>query len=93
MQNLRMKYVDSKKLSETQFKRYTGISCSTFDSMVEQLKMYVPTKGRPTKLSIEDQILLYLSYEREYRTLFHATSYDVSKPTCFKSRPSRGGTD
>ncbi|TCB50295.1 transposase family protein [Acinetobacter terrestris] len=82
MHNLRMKYVDSKKLSETQFKRYTGISCSTFDLMVEQLKMNVPAKGRPTKLSIEDQILLCLSYWREYRTLFHvATSYGVSEPT------------
>ncbi len=56
-----MKYIDSKKLSETQFKRYTGISWSTFDLMVEQLKMHVPAKGRPTKLSIEDQILLCLS--------------------------------
>ncbi|WP_228146066.1 helix-turn-helix domain-containing protein [Acinetobacter sp. ANC 4558] len=44
--------------------------------------MHVPTKGRPTKLSIEDQILLCLSYWREYRTLFHvATSYGVSEPT------------
>lgn len=82
MHNLRMKYIDSKKLSEIQFKRYTGISWSTFDLMVEQLKMHVPTKGRPTKLSIEDQILLCLSYWREYRTLFHvATSYGVSEPT------------
>ncbi|WP_180170355.1 transposase family protein [Acinetobacter sp. YH12027] len=78
-----MKYIDSKKkLSDPQFKRYTGISWSTFDLMVEQLKMYVPAKGRPTKLSIEDQILLCLSYWREYRTLFHvATSYGVSEPT------------
>ena len=77
-----MKYIDSKKLSETQFKRYTGISWSTFDLMVEQLKMHVPTKGRPAKLSIEDQILLCLSYWREYRTLFHvATCYGVSEPT------------
>ena len=82
MHNLRMKYIDSKKLSETQFKRYTGISWSTFDLMVEQLKMHVPAKGRPPKLSIEDQILLCLSYWREYRTLFHvATSYGVSEPT------------
>ena len=82
MHNLRMKYNDSKKLSETQFKRYTGISWSTFDLMVEQLKMHVPAKGRPTKLSIEDQILLCLSYWREYRTLFHvATNYGVSEPT------------
>ena len=82
MHNLRMKYIDSKKLSEAQFKRYTGISCSTFDLMVEQLKMHVPAKGRPPKLSLEDQILLCLSYWREYRTLFHvATSYGVSEPT------------
>ena len=82
MHNLRMKYIDSKKLSETQFKRYTGISWSTFDLMAEQLKMLVPAKGRPSKLSVEDQILLCLSYWREYRTLFHvATSYGVSEPT------------
>lgn len=50
--------------------------------MVEQLNMHVPAKGRPPKLSIEDQILLCLSYWREYRTLFHiATNYGVSEPT------------
>ena len=33
-------------------------------------------------MSIEGQILLCLSYWREYRTLFHvATSYGVSEPT------------
>ena len=82
MHNLWMKYIDLKKLSETQFKRYTGISWSTFDLMVEQLKMHIPAKGRPSKLSVEDQVLLCLSYWREYRTLFHvATSYGVSEPT------------
>ncbi len=82
MHNLRMKYIDSKKLSETQFKRYTGISWSTFDLMIGQLKMHIPAKGRPSKLSVEDQVLLCLSYWREYRTLFHvSTSYGVSEPT------------
>ncbi|WP_445346727.1 transposase family protein [Acinetobacter bohemicus] len=77
-----MKYIDSKKLSETQFKRYTGISCSTFYLMVEQLKKHVSTQGRPPRLSVEDQVLLCLSNWREYRTLFHvATSYGVSEPT------------
>ena len=80
--NLRMKYIDSKKLSETQFKRYTGISWSTFYLMVAQLQKHVPAKGRPPKLSAEDQVLLCVSYWREYRTLFHvATSYGVSEPT------------
>ena len=80
--NLRMKYIDSNQLSVPQFKRYTGISRSTFYLMVEQLKMHVPAKGRPPKLSLEDQVLLCLSYWREYRTLFHvATSYGVSEST------------
>ena len=82
MHNLLMKHIDSKKLSETQFKRYTGISWSTFYVMVEQLQKQVPAKGRPSKLSLEDQVLLCLSYWGEYRTLFHvATSYGVSEPT------------
>ena len=77
-----MKYIDSKKLSDPQFKRYTGISYSTFYLIVEQLKKHLPTTGRPAKLSLEDQVLLSLSYWREYRTLFHvATSYGVSEPT------------
>ena len=80
--NLRMKYIDLKKLSETQFKRYTGISYSTFYLMVEQLKKHVATQGRPPKLSVEDKLLLCLSYWREYRTLFHvAMSYGISEPT------------
>ncbi|OTG70310.1 DDE transposase family protein, partial [Acinetobacter terrae] len=36
-----MKYIDSNKLSDPQFKRYTGISWSTFYLMVEQLKKHV----------------------------------------------------
>ncbi|WP_228140758.1 transposase family protein [Acinetobacter sp. TGL-Y2] len=50
--------------------------------MVDQLQKHVPTKSRPPKLSIKDQILLCLNYWREYRTLFHvAISYGVSEPT------------
>ena len=88
--NLCMKYLDSKKLSDSQFKRYTGISRSTFSLMVEQMQMQISPKGRPAKLCIEDQVLLCLSYWREYRTLFHiATSYAVSEPTA--SRIVRSG--
>lgn len=77
-----MKYLDSKKVSDSQFKRYTGIFRSTFSLMVEQMQMQVPSKGRPPKLCLEDQVLLCLSYWREYRTLFHvAMSSGVSEPT------------
>lgn len=80
--NLFMKYLDSTKLSDSQFKRYTGISRSTFSLMVEQMQIQIPSKGRPPKLCLEDQVSLCLSYWREYRTLFHvAASYGVSEPT------------
>ncbi|WP_406878316.1 transposase family protein [Acinetobacter baumannii] len=50
--------------------------------MVEQLQKHVSAKGRPPKLSLEDQDLLCLSYWREYRTLFHvATRYGGLEPT------------
>ena len=49
---------------------------------IEQLQKHVPAKGRPPKLSLEDQVVLCLSYWREYWTLFHiATSCWVSEPT------------
>lgn len=71
-----MKYIDSKGLLGSQFKRYTGISRSTFSLMVEQIQ--IPSKGRLPKLCLEDQVLLCLSYWREYRPLFCvATSYGV----------------
>ncbi|MBJ8451814.1 transposase family protein [Acinetobacter bereziniae] len=42
----------------------------------------MPSRGRPPKLCLEDQVLLCLSYWREYLTLFHAaTSYGVSERT------------
>ncbi len=48
---------------------------------MSSIKQHVPEKGRASKLSLEDQIFLCLSYLREYRTLFLvATSYDVSEP-------------
>ena len=45
-----MKYLDSKKLSDSQFKRYTGISRLTFSLMVEQMQMQITSKGRPLKV-------------------------------------------
>src|SRR5690606_9884937 len=59
--NLRMKYIDSNKLSDPQFKRYTGISWSTFYLMVEQLQKHVSAKGRPPKLSLEGLFVILFS--------------------------------
>ncbi len=54
MHNLCVKYLDSKKLSDAQFKRYTGVSRSIFFLIVEQ--MQITPKGRPLKRCLKDQV-------------------------------------
>lgn len=69
-----MKYQQLQHLSLHDFKRYTGISKSTFDLMITSWNQYyfsASDAGRPSKLSPQDQILLALQYWREYRTYFH----------------------
>ena len=66
-----IKYETIRPLSDQAFKRLVGISWTTFHAMMEVLKQKAVTKGRPPKLSVEDQRLMSLSYWREYRTLFH----------------------
>ena len=56
-----MKYIDSNKLSDPQFKRYTGISWSTFYLMVEQLKKHVPTVGQSHQKKRPNFIEAFLS--------------------------------
>ncbi len=56
------------------FKRYTGIHKATFHEMLDAMQQYEAAKtksGRPSALSLEEQILLSLTYWREYRTLYH----------------------
>ena len=41
--------------------------------------------GRPLKLSYEDQVLMTLEYNREYRTYFHlGADYGMSESNCHK---------
>jgi hypothetical protein len=75
-----MKYAHIKSLSDSQFKRLVGIKISTFSEMLDviQVDRSDHHRGRPSKLGIEDQLLMTLSYWREYRTLFHtAMSYGI----------------
>ncbi len=80
-----MSYQKLKDLSPEAFHRFSGVKLETFGAMLEVLKAREGHKrrpGRPSKLSLEDQLLLTLSYWREYRTLFHiATSYGVHEST------------
>ena len=41
--------------------------------------------GRPSKLTVADQLLMALEYLREYRTYFHlGQSYGMSESSCYK---------
>lgn len=68
-----MNYEDVKNLKPGDFKRLFGVTKETFAAMCE---VVVETKqlhrhGRKSNLSIENQVLLTLSFWREYRTMFH----------------------
>jgi hypothetical protein len=80
-----MTYEKLKTLSPEDFKRQCGVRLTTFTAMLEVLKQRESNKkksGRPSKLSLEDQLLLTLMYWREYRSLFHiANSYGVHEST------------
>jgi hypothetical protein len=69
-----MTYEQVKKLMLTEFKRLCGVYPETFQETVKVVadeKILQKKSGRPSKISIEDQILMTLDYWREYRTYFH----------------------
>ncbi len=80
-----MKYWQARKLSSKKFKRLYGVKPQTFRVMVRLVKTQEKQKkksGRPTKLTIENQILITLQYWREYRTYFHiAQDWKISEST------------
>lgn len=68
-----MRYKKAKNLSDKDFKRFFGVRQETFLVMCQEVKEIEKqkTSGRNSDLSVEDQVLLTLSYWREYRTMFH----------------------
>ena len=77
-----MRYEDVKRLKDTEFKRSTGVTRSTFEEMLSVLEKGRRDFGRPPKLSTADQLLMTLMYWREYRTEFHISlAYGVSEAT------------
>lgn len=72
-----MTYEQVRHLKPTEFKRLSGVRPETFEAMVtilRQAKIQKPP-GRPSKLSLEDQLLMTLEYGREYRTYFQIGKY------------------
>lgn len=75
----------SLNLADEQFKRKLGVKRGTYELMLKELRKREASKkksGRPAKLSLEDQLILSLSFWREYRTHFHlAEDWDVNEST------------
>tara|TARA_B100001964_G_C14036265_1_gene510558 strand:- start:392 stop:835 length:444 start_codon:yes stop_codon:yes gene_type:complete len=79
-----------KNLTKEDFRRLTGIKRTTFNKMLEILREKEIEKnqlgGRPNKMSLEERLLMWLEYMREYRTYFHiATKHKISESTCFRN--------
>ena len=77
-------------LPDESFRRKTGVKRKTFKRMVEILDQAEAEKkklgGKPHKLSMEERLLMWLEYMREYRTYFHTgASYGVSESACFRN--------
>jgi hypothetical protein len=67
-----MRYELVKELSDTVFRRLVGIKRATFNLMLKILSVQYAIEhhrgGSPSKLALEDKLLMTLSYWREYRT-------------------------
>ena len=84
-----MRFETVKHLKDEQFRRLTGVQRTTFDSLVQVLseaKARQKAKGgKPNGLMIEDQLLIMLSYWREYRTYFHVgQTYSISESQAYR---------
>jgi hypothetical protein len=85
-----MSYEQVKDLPPAEFKRYCGVQPGTFRRMVGVVSNHLSKKrrvsGRPTRLAVEDQVLMTLEYWREYRTFFHiATSWGLHEPSVWRT--------
>ena len=83
-----MTYEQVKSLKSEDFKRLCGVRPDTFNEMLEVVRTHSQPKqktGRPSKLSLEDQLLITLEYWREYRTYFHiGQSWGVNESTAYR---------
>lgn len=85
-----MFYEKLTNLSNTKFKRLSGINRQTFKLMVTILELQYAVDhksgGKPSRLPLEDKLLMTLEYWREYRTYYHiGTSYGYSEAQAYKS--------
>ena len=83
-------YAALKKVSNTKFHRYTGVTRFVFDFCVLLIRTYFEQtkikEGRPSNLSVEDQALMMFECYRENRTFFHlGLSYGLSESNAYRT--------
>lgn len=83
-----MRWKNIRKLSSEKFRRVTGVKKTTFKKLVELLRpKWISRRksgGPAPKLGLEDQMLLTLSYWRNYGTYLETgTKFGVSEPRAF----------
>ena len=71
------------------FKIFSVVYRKTFDKMMENLAEVELLKkkrgGKPSKLRLQDELLMCLEYLREYRTYFYVSkSWGISESTCHR---------
>lgn len=84
-----MRYKQIGNLSAAQFQRATGVKRNTFNQMLLAVGSHHQqrshNRGRPSRMCIEDQLLLMLMYYREYRTFLHISiAYEISEAQCWR---------
>lgn len=84
-----MFYETVKDLSNSVFRRLVGVKRSTFEFMLKILSVQYAIDhtlgGAPSKLTLENKLLMTLCYWREYRTYLHlGVSYGYSESQAFK---------
>lgn len=86
--SVKMKHQEAQNLTRSDFKRTYGVYPEIFKDMVKVVKverMLQKKTGRRDKLAIESQVLMTLSYWREYRTYFHlGQSWGVNESTAYR---------
>lgn len=83
-----MKYQEAQNLTKSDFKRLYGVYPEIFKAMVKVVKVeriLQKKTGRRDKLTIEEQVLITLSYWREYRTYFHISQdWGIHEATAYR---------
>lgn len=90
-----MRWEDIRKLKASAFKRLVGVGPDLFMRMADHLrqnrehsahKHAGAKRGPKPKLCVEDELMMMLSYYREYRTFLHTgATYGLSEGQAWKS--------